>query len=102
MGGPQSDYSVCPRPLRRVFYFSGFWVSGFRVFGVSGFRGFRFSGFQVFGDSGFRGFGVSGFRGFEVSGFQVFRTGRDARFYGRDGTRSSTIRIIVSLSGCLP
>ena len=32
-GGPQSDYSVCPRPLRRVFDFSGF-----QVFGFSGFQ----------------------------------------------------------------
>ena len=59
VGGPQSDYSVCPRPLRRVFDFSGFWFSGVQVFGFSG--------------------------------FQVFRTGRDARFFGQDGTRSSTI-----------
>ena len=34
-GGPQSDYSVCPRPLRRVFSFSGFRV--FRFFGTLGF-----------------------------------------------------------------
>ena len=26
-GGPQSDYSVCPRPLRWVFSFSGFRVT---------------------------------------------------------------------------
>ena len=26
VGGPQSDYSVCPHPLCRVFSFSGFWV----------------------------------------------------------------------------
>ena len=37
-GGPQSDYSVCPRPLRRVFDFSGFWFSGVQVFGFSGFQ----------------------------------------------------------------
>ena len=58
-GGPQSDYSVCPRPLRRVF-------RGFSGFGFSG-------GFQVLG--------------FQVSGFRVFRffgrdgTGRGARQY---------------------
>ena len=44
-GGPQSDYSVCPRPLRRVFSFSGFRV----------FRFLWFSGFQVFRDARFFG-----------------------------------------------
>ena len=46
-GGPQSDYSVCPRPLCRVFSFSGFWVfsfSHFHVFGFLGFHVFMFSG----------------------------------------------------------
>ena len=64
MGGPQSDYSVCPRPLRRVFDFSGFWISGFQV-------GFWFSCFWVFGFSGF----------LDRTGRQVFGqdgTGRDA------------------------
>ena len=39
-GGPQSDYSVCPRPLRRVFSFSGFRFLGFQVSRFSGFSGF--------------------------------------------------------------
>ena len=43
-GGPQSDYSVCPRPLRWVFDFSGF---GFSGFGFLGFWVFRFLGFCV-------------------------------------------------------
>ena len=60
VGGPQSDYSVCPRPLRRVFNFSGFWFSGFQV-------GFWFLVFRVFG-----------FSGFQVFGLKVFWTGRDA------------------------
>ena len=34
VGGPQSDYSVCLRPSRRVFGFSGFQV--FRFFGRDG------------------------------------------------------------------
>ena len=40
-GGPQSDYSVCPRPLLRVLVSL---VFGFLVFRFSGFLVFRFSG----------------------------------------------------------
>ena len=64
-GGPQSDYSVCPHPLRRVFDFSGFWFSGFRVFGFSGLRVFRFSGSS------------------DGTGCQVFWTGRDVELDNR-------------------
>ena len=42
-GGPQSNYSVCPYPLRRVFNFSGFWC-----FGFSGFHVLRFWVFMFF------------------------------------------------------
>ena len=99
-GGPQSDYSVCPRPLRRVFNFSGFqdrlksfpvgggWVVVHKVIIVSVrvlYVGFSIS--LVFGFRVFRlvfGFRVFRFSGFQVLGFQVFQTGRDARFFGRD------------------
>ena len=47
VGGPQSDYSVCPRPLRRV---SGFWVSVFQVLWFSGSLVFRFLGFLFTSD----------------------------------------------------
>ena len=72
-----TDHSVCLRPLHEVFDFYGF-----------DFRVFRFSGFRVFG--------FLGFQDFDFSCFQVFRflTGQDARFFGRDGTRSSTKRFI--------
>ena len=73
-GGPQRDYSVCPRPLRRVFGFSGFW---FRVF-----RFLRFSGFQVSQVFGFR---FSGLR------FRVFR------FFGRDGTGRGARQFFVQI-----
>ena len=55
----------------RVLYV-GFSISLVLVFR---FWVFRFSGFWVFG-----------FSGYKVFGFQVFWTGRDARFFGRDGT----------------
>ena len=49
--------------------------------------GFRFLWFLVFG---FLGFQVLGF-----SSFQVLQMGRDARFFGRDRMRSSTIIVFV-------
>ena len=67
VGGPQSDYSVCPRPLRRVFDFSGF-----LVFRFLGSQVFRFSVFQVLGFQVFRFFGQDGTPGF------LDGTGRDA------------------------
>ena len=72
-GGPQIDYSVCPRPLLRVFGFSGF-----QVFGFLGFQVFRFSGFSGF--QVFRFFGTLGFSD---------GTGRDAEldnFFSRQNS----------------
>ena len=60
------------------FLYIGFSISLVLVFG---FWVFRFLGFQVFR---FEGFWFSGF--LDRMGHQVYRMGRDARFFGQDGT----------------